>query len=265
MAGPDLSVVIPAYNEEERLPETLASVFGFLGQVGLTAEVVVADDGSEDGTANAVLALTARFPGLRLLRLPHGGKAHAVRSGVLASQGRVVFMCDADLSMPIDDLPRLLAALDRGADVAVGSREAPGAQRFGEPWHRHFVGRAFNWVVRLLTGLPLRDTQCGFKCFRGPVARDLFARLELYRTPQKGLRGPMVTAFDVELVFLALRLGYRVAEVPVRWYYAPGSKVKVWKDTLRMLGDVLAVRWHDARGRYGKSTRAAGTRTGPWR
>lgn len=248
---PDLSVVIPAYNEERRLPATLARVFGFAATLGLRAEVLVADDGSSDGTAAGVEALAARYPGLRLLRLPHAGKAHAVRRGVQASRGRVVFMCDADLSMPIEDLPKLLAALDGGADIAIGSREAPGAQRFGEPAYRHLMGRVFNRVVRALTGIPFQDTQCGFKCFRGPVAQALFAGLQLYRAPRGVLRGPMVTGFDVEVLFLAHKWGYRVVEVPIRWYHAPGSKVQPAKDTLRMLRDVLAVRWHDLRGHYG--------------
>lgn len=254
---PDLSVVIPAYNEERRLPATLASIFGFVGTLGLRAEVIVADDGSEDATAAVVEALAGRYPSLRLLRLPHAGKAHAVRCGVLASRGRVVFMCDADLSMPIEDLARLLAALDAGADVAVGSREAPGAQRFGEPAYRHLMGRVFNRVVRVLTGVPLNDTQCGFKCFRATAAQALFAGLQLYRTPHGRLRGPMVTGFDVELLFLAHKWGYRVVEVPIRWYYAPGSKVQPGRDTLRMLADVLAVRWHDLRGRYDGPRRAS--------
>jgi glycosyltransferase involved in cell wall biosynthesis len=253
---PDLSVVIPAYNEEQRLPATLASIFGFVGQLGLATEVLVADDGSEDATASVVAALTARYPSLRLLRLPHAGKAHAVRSGVLASRGRVVFMCDADLSMPIEDLAKLLAALDAGADIAIGSREAPGAQRFAEPAYRHLMGRVFNRIVRLLTGVPLDDTQCGFKCFRGPVAHILFAGLQRYRAPRGRLRGPMVTGFDVELLFLAHKWGYRVVEVPIHWYYAPGSKVQPIRDTLRMLADVLAVRWHDLRGRYDVPRRA---------
>ncbi len=248
---PFLSLVIPAYNEESRLPDSLAKILAYLKDRPYTWEVIVADDGSEDGTAQVVASFAAVDQRFRLLRLAHRGKAAAVRSGILAARGELAFICDADLSMPIEEIGKFVPLFAEGYDVAIGSREAPGAKRYGEPFHRHLMGRVFNRIVRLLTVGGFQDTQCGFKCLRAEVARDLFARMRLYRDDGREIRGPMVTGFDVELLFLAVRRGYRVAEVPVIWYYATGSKVRPVRDTFRMLKDVLLVRLNDWRGMYG--------------
>lgn len=246
-------MVVPAYNEQGRLPASLSKIAGYLASQDYSWEVVVVDDGSTDSTAAVVEEFLRhrRAPGeIRLVRNPHYGKAYAVRSGVLAARGELIFLCDADLSTPIEEMARFLPPIQGGYDIAIGSREAPGARRYDEPLYRHLMGRAFNRVVRWLTGGPFQDTQCGFKMFRGVVARDLLARGQLYRGGGRPVRGPMVTGYDVEMLFLALKFGYRVAEVPVDWYYMAGSKVNPWKDTFRMLGDVLRVRLNDLRGRY---------------
>lgn len=257
MTEPYLSLVIPAFNEAERLPETLTLVTRFLSTRPYSWEVLVVDDGSLDDTARSVERFakerTDALPSgsmVRLLRNPHRGKGYTVRTGALAARGQIVFLCDADLSMPIDELPKFLIKHDLGYDVVIGSREADGAQRFGEPAYRHVMGRVYNYVVRALTSLPFRDTQCGFKSFQRPVARDLFERLALYGADAPEITGPMVTGYDVELLYLARKLGYRTVEVPVHWYYATGSKVNPVKDTFRMLADILRIRMNDWRGRY---------------
>ena len=242
--------MVPAYNEEARLPDSLSKIFAYLKEQPYAWEVILADDGSEDGTAAVAQSFANVDERFRLLRLKHLGKAAAVHSGVLAAEGKLIFICDADLSMPIEEVGKFLRLFDEGCDIAIGSREAPGARRYGEPFHRHLMGRVFNRIVRLLTVGGFQDTQCGFKCLKAEVARSLFQQMRLYGVEGRPIRGPMVTGFDVELLFLAVRNGYRVAEVPIDWYYAKGSKVRPWRDTYRMFRDVLRVRINDLRGRY---------------
>ncbi len=228
----------------------------YLRQQPYEWEVVVADDGSEDGTANVVERFAADESRVKLLRLSHRGKAAAVRGGVMAAQGRLTLIADADLSMPIAEVAKFIPWFEAGYDIAIGSREAPGARRYGEPFYRHLMGRVFNRLVRTLTIGGFQDTQCGFKVLRTDVARDLFERMLLYSADGRPIKGPMVTGFDVELLFLAVRGGYRVAEVPINWYYAKGSKVSPVRDTFRMFGDVLRVRINELRGKYDHRPRA---------
>jgi dolichyl-phosphate beta-glucosyltransferase len=238
---PPLSIILPAHNEQARLPDSLTRILAFVATESPRAEVIVVENGSTDQTAEVAEAFARKHPNLRLLRDSRRGKGLAVRQGILAATGQWRFICDVDLSMPIEQLPRFLPpAVD--APVAIASREAPGAVRYGEPAHRHWVGRGFNLLVRLLAVPDLHDTQCGFKCFRADAAEELF-RLQV-------LDG---WTFDVEVLFLAQRRGYRVVEIPIPWYYAPGSRVRLARDSLAMLTDLLRIRWHAARGRYGPS------------
>jgi dolichyl-phosphate beta-glucosyltransferase len=225
---PWLSVVIPAYNEERRLPLTLRTVVAHLRGRGLSFEVVVADDGSADGTA--ALADGAGHE-VRVLRLPHRGKGAAVRAGVLASSGDLVLVTDADLSTPIVELDRLVGALER-CEVAIGSRNVAGA-RVAVPQRldRRLMGRAFNLLVQALLLPGLRDTQCGVKLFRREVALAVFERCR-----SDGF------AFDVEALALARGLGYRVAEVPVEWRHSPDSRVRPLVDVPRMFWELLTIR-----------------------
>jgi hypothetical protein len=190
---------------------------------------------------------------VRVLAEPHRGKAAAVRAGMLAAAGEAILFADADLSTPIETVETMLPLLKgQGgtADLVIGSREGYGARRHDEPYYRHLMGRVFNTIVRLLAVPGIHDTQCGFKLLTGPAGRDLFRRLRLYSDDAPVVRGPMVTGFDVELLFLAGLRGYRVVEVPVQWRHVPGSKVDPVRDAYRMLRDVIRVRLNHLRGAY---------------
>jgi dolichyl-phosphate beta-glucosyltransferase len=259
--NPFLTVIIPAYNEESRLPQSLQKILDWLHKQPFKAEVLVVDDGSEDATRSVVeeiISRQAQSPRLedenqvqvRLIANAHRGKAFAVRTGMLEGQGKYLLFTDADLSTPIEDFDRLLVWLEQGYDVAIGSREGQGARRFNEPYYRHLMGRVFNLLVRSITFSRFQDTQCGFKAFTREVARDLFHKVRLYGENSPKVKGAMVTGFDVEVLFLARKLNYRVREVPVQWFHVSGSKVNPVKDSLRMIGDISKVRINDLRGLY---------------
>jgi len=197
-----------------------------------------------------VEALAAAHPVLSLICNPHRGKAYAVRTGILSSNGQYVLFMDADGATPIGEVEKLLPYLEGEYDVAIASREGAGAQRYDEPSYRHLMGRVFNFIVRSLAVPGIHDTQCGFKAFRRDAAQNLFANMKLYPEHAGPVQGAVVTAFDVEILFLARKWGYAIAEVPVHWYYGDESKVSPLKDSWRNLRDVMRVRWNDLRGRY---------------
>lgn len=248
--SPLLSVVVPAYNEQQRLPATLSKILSYLERQPYHSELLVADDGSSDGTAMLVEQMAHAHTMLRLLTLDHRGKGFAVRAGALAARGEYVLLCDADLAVPIEEWERLHNQLTQGYDVAIGSREGLGARRLGEPWYRHLMGRVFNLIVKTVAVSGIQDTQCGFKALRGDVANDLFRRVQIYGEHAPRVQGAAVTAYDVELLYLARRRGYRIAEVPVPWQYGTETKVSPIRDSWRNLCDVLAVRWYALRGQY---------------
>lgn len=232
---PELSIVIPAYNEAQRLPKSFARLHDFLQRQPYLAEVIVVDDGSEDSTAGVVRAWMGRWHALRLIQIPHTGKGAAVRAGALAAQGAWVFLADADFSMPVQELESFGPSEAPTVDVLIGSREASGAQRIGEPAYRHLMGRAFNLVAQWLLVRGIRDTQCGFKRLRREVALDLFFH--------QSVTG---WSFDVELLYMARLRGYSIREVPISWYYKAGSKVHPIRDTLVMGHDLISI-WRNAR------------------
>ncbi|MDA1129349.1 MAG: glycosyltransferase family 2 protein [Chloroflexi bacterium] len=232
MPQPYLSVVIPAFNEESRISDTLSQVVEFLKSKDYAWEVLVADDGSQDHTAQIAEQVAEDQANVRILRLPHRGKGWAVKNGMLAALGEYRLLCDADLSVPIAQVERLLPPLVPGSDIVLGSREAPGAARFGEPARRHLMGRVFNFLVSRLAVSGLADTQCGFKCFRAEAAQELFNKQTM-----DGF------SFDVELLYLAHKQGLSLAEVGVDWYYRPQSKVHPVRDSLTMTLDLLKIRW----------------------
>jgi dolichyl-phosphate beta-glucosyltransferase len=232
-AAPVLSVVIPAYNEEARLPPHLGVVLAYLHAHYPAFELIVVDDGSRDGTLAAVTAALAGEPRARLVAYtPNRGKGYAIRQGVLASRGAQVIFLDADLSTPIEEIPRALEQL-RQAEVVIGSRDLPGADiRVPQPLYRRLASDLFKWVRYLMVGLwRIRDTQCGFKAYRGPVARQLFALAQIDRF-----------MFDVEILYLAERAGLRIIELPVRWQDSPGSKVRLWEGLVHMVRDLWRIR-----------------------
>lgn len=245
---PELTIVIPAYNEEDRLPATLAAIDRYLTTEGIAAEVIVADDGSTDRTVAVAQGFEPATASMTVLALPHRGKAYAVRDGILSASAEFVLFTDADLSTPMRYAPSLLDELRQGAGVAIGSREGIGARRVGEPAYRHLMGRVFNFVVQLLAVPGIDDTQCGFKAFRAEAARDIFALTQLHDAGD--IRGPRVSGFDVEVLYIARRLGYRIATVPVYWEHVPGSKVRPIQDAALMFLDVVRVRLNALRGRY---------------
>ncbi len=231
MTRPFLSLVIPAYNEAVRITATLEQATAFLGAQDYTWEIIVADDGSVDATPQLLDDFAAGHNQVRPLRLEHRGKGWAVKQGMLAAEGEYRFLCDADLSMPVEQVQRFLPPQLRGVDVAVGSRELAKSRRIGEPFRRRLMGRFFNTIIRLLVLPGLRDTQCGFKCFRGEVADRLFRKQEL-----DGF------AFDVEVLCLARQQGFIIDEVAIDWHYREGSKVRPVHDAIRMTQDVLKIR-----------------------
>lgn len=246
---PHLSVIVPAYNEEERLPTTLDAIRQYLCRQPYTWEVIVVDDGSDDDTTRVAVEVAGESDWCHVVRQRHQGKAAAVRTGVDASVGANVLFTDADLSTPIDAVELLLAEREKGFDIAIGSREGTSARRIDEPGYRHLMGRAFNWVVRLVAVRGIKDTQCGFKLLSRKAADRVFPKL-LVNQSGVIVNGPRVSAFDVELLFVAQREGYRIAEVPVVWTHARGSKVRPALDSVRMFIDVLNVRWNALRGKY---------------
>lgn len=252
---PYLSIVVPAYNEERRLPSTLERICEYLGRQDYAAELIIVDDGSEDGTVTTAHHVLAHAPAnvtWRVIENDHRGKGYTVRTGMLAAQGQYILFSDADLATPIEETEKLLAPLHAGWDIAIGSREVMGAQRLDEPWYRHFMGRVFNFLVRIIAGMDYQDTQCGFKAFQREAAHDLFGRLQLYGQQAKVIKGGAVTAFDVEVLFLAGRHGYKVAEIPVIWRYGENTKVNPLRDSIHMFRDVVRVRLNDWRGQYGR-------------
>lgn len=228
----DLSVVIPCFNEERRLPATLRAVRRHLRAHQVAGELILVDDGSRDGTLSLMRAEAARHREVRVVALsPNRGKGRAVAEGVRVARGDQILLSDADLSTPIEELPKLQAALARGADVAIGSRAAPGAREIDQPLHRQLMGKTFNRLVQTLVLPGFRDTQCGFKLFRGEVAHRLF--------------GGLVTegfAFDVEVLVRALDAGCAVEEIPVRWFNAGASKVEPLRASVTMLRDLVRLR-----------------------
>jgi dolichyl-phosphate beta-glucosyltransferase len=238
----DVSIVVPAFNEEQRLPKTLQSIRAYLKSHSFRAEVLVVDDGSTDATAKVVEGFRTGFPEMRLISNGRNrGKGFSVRHGMLEARGEFALFTDADLSAPIEEADKLLAVLSDGAyDGAIGSRALDRSLiEIHQPALRERAGIIFNRLVRQITGLPFQDTQCGFKAFRREKARVIF---EQQRTEGFG--------FDPEILFLALRKGLRIAEVPVRWAHNPATRVNMLGDSLRMFVDLLVIRWNAFMGRY---------------
>jgi glycosyltransferase involved in cell wall biosynthesis len=236
MKNPELAVIVPAFNEARRLTDNLLTVLSYLHTFRPEAELIVVDDGSTDDTAKVAEELFSRRPDVsaRVLRFtPNRGKGHAVRAGLLAAKAPIALFSDADLSTPITELPKIVGPVETGNDDIVFGSRALNRSLIGQrqPWRREQGGKVFNLIVRLTTGLPFSDTQCGFKAFRMDAARPVIERSQI-----DGF------GFDVELLFLAQRAGLRLREVPVRWDHHEGSKVHFARDSLRMFAEVVSLR-----------------------
>lgn len=237
---PELSVVIPAYNEEARLPRSLERIRDYLGRAHPLSEIIVVDDGSTDRTADVVRCLQKEMPKLQLvMNAKNRGKGYSIRAGMLAARGEITLFTDADLSAPIEEAEKLFVAL-RSAEVAIGSRALDRTLiQVHESRSREFAGILFNLLVRITIGLPFKDTQCGFKAFRTDHARAIFERQKI-----EGF------GFDPEILFLAKRHSLRVVEIPVVWAHDARTKVHMMRDSLQMFVALWKIRWNAFRGRY---------------
>lgn len=243
MNTPFLSVIIPAYNEENRLPRTLEKVLEFLNKQNYSFEVLVIENGSSDRTFEVAKEYAQTHSSVIILQEQQRGKGNAVRRGMLEAKGEYRFICDADLSMPIEEVAKFIPPQLTDFDIAIGSREALGAVRYNEPSYRHFGGRAINIIIRLFILSGFQDTQCGFKCFRSQVAEDLFR--------QQTLTG---WSFDIEILYLARRKKLRIKEIPIDWYFFADSKVNAIRDALKMISDIFVIHLNAIRGKYDLKT-----------
>ena len=247
MAHPQLSIVIPAYNEGARLEATLERVLACVSDRAWDAEVLVVDDGSKDNTSQVVQKWMESHPRLHLVQNPgNRGKGYSVRNGLLQAAGEIVMFTDADLSSPIEEAELLFAAIANGADVAIGSRWLDRQkQTIHQPLYRQLFGRCFNWITRSVMGLPFKDTQCGFKAFRRTAAQVIFRLQHIERW-----------GFDPEILFIARKLNYRIQEVPVTWGHDERSRISYLKDGLKMLEDMAVIRGNSVAGRYDEAIAA---------
>ena len=234
-----LSIIIPAHNEEERLLPSLEKVREFVNQQSYSIEVIVVENGSHDNTLEIAQAFQSKMPCLKVIHEQESGKGLAVRSGMLTATGKYRIFCDADFSMPVDEINKFVPKDGQPYDVAIASRELPESRRVDEPEFRHLIGRAFNTLVRLALLPGLQDTQCGFKAFRGEIADKLF-----------GLQTLTGWSFDAELIFIAQKLDYNIIEVPITWYYKPGTRLHIVKDSFKMASDLFTIRRNDRQGMY---------------
>ena len=239
--NPFFSVVIPAHNEQNRLPGTLEQIFHFLEKQSFSSEVIVVENGSTDRTHEVAQEFASRHPGLLVIQ-SEKGKGAAVQRGMLTARGEYRFMCDADLSMPVEEIVKFIPPALQNFDIAIASREAKGSVRYNEPSYRHWGGRGINFLIQTLILPGLNDTQCGFKCFRAQVAEDIFKRQTLHGW-----------SFDIELLYIARRHGYRIVEIPIHWYHFSDSKVSALRDAVRMISDIFRIHANARRGLYGNA------------
>jgi len=240
-ANPTLSIIFPAHNEENRLLAALTSADSFIKNQGFPAEILVVENASTDNTLQIASEFASSHPYVRVLHSDTPGKGLAVQRGMLEAKGDYRFVCDVDLSMPIEEIAHFLPPRQSGYDIAIASREAKGAVRYDEPLYRHLIGRVFNGLVQFLVLPDLNDTQCGFKCFTAKAAEILFPKMTI----------PGWT-FDVEILAIARQMKMKVTEVPIHWYYHQGSKVHVLRDSIRMALDLLLIRRKLRRGDYAR-------------
>jgi glycosyltransferase involved in cell wall biosynthesis len=248
---PHLSVVLPAYNEADAITKSLVKIEEFLASQDYPWEVLIVNDGSTDKTAANVEALSSEKPNFRLINIEHKGKSFAVRAGMLLASGDYILVTDADLAVPISEVKRfLLWAAEHGNDLVFASREGKGAQRIGEPYYRHLIGRIFNTLVQIILLPGIQDTQCGFRLFTRRAAQELFPKLLVYGENMPIIKKPFFGAFEAEVLFLAKRMGYSIKELPVVWTYSATRRLNFFENSYKMLRDVIKIRVYDVLGRY---------------
>jgi len=236
--NPFLSIIIPAHNEAKRLPDTLERVFSFLEKQSFSSEVIVVENGSNDQTLEITQRFAKHHQNLRVIQSERG-KGAAVKLGMLEATGDYRFMCDADLSMPIEEVTKFIPPALNNFDIAIASREAKGAVRYNEPRYRHLGGRAINFIIQLFILPSLNDTQCGFKCFSAKVVEDIF-----------NLQTLNGWSFDIELLYIARRRKYSIKEIPIHWVHHPDTKISAVRDALRMIQDIFRIHANAWRGIY---------------
>ncbi|MBN2469565.1 MAG: glycosyltransferase family 2 protein [Anaerolineae bacterium] len=239
--APYLSIVLPAHNEADRLPRALAQIDAYMQDKPYSFEVVIVENGSSDGTAAIAQQFGDTHPYVRVFIESARGKGLALRRGMLEARGQYRFFADVDFSMPISELDRFLPDGIAGYDIAIGSREAQGAVRYNEPWHRHFMGRVNNWIIKLAALPDFEDTQCGFKMFTAAAAEDLF-----------GVSRMGGIGFDVEVLFVAVKRGYRINEIGIDWYFDTDSRMRLVGDSLHMIEEIMEIRRNWREGLYAR-------------
>jgi glycosyltransferase involved in cell wall biosynthesis len=247
----EYSIVIPAYNEADKISSTITQVLSFMRGYCESFELLVVNDGSEDSTAQVVSDMAKENEELQLIDNPHKGKGFTVWTGMMKAQGEYIYMADADLSTPIAELKKLSVwSKDQDFDIVIASREGTGSERVGEPVYRHVMGRVFNLWVQLIALPGIQDSQCGFKLFKKKAAKDIFSRLQIYGSESKQIKGAYFGAWDVEVLYLARKLGYNIKQVPVTWVHVKTTRINPIKDSFKMAIDVMKVRINDAKGKY---------------
>lgn len=247
----EYSIVIPAYNEAGIITSSLTQVITFMKTFCNSFEIIVVDDGSSDKTAEIVEQYRESNPEITLIKNPHKGKGPSVWAGIMRAEGQYIYLADSDMAAPVTELKKLsIWIIDQGYDIVIGSREGIGAQRIGEPFYRHLMGRVFNLIVQVLILPGINDSQCGFKLFRNAVAKDVFSRLKLYGENTPAIKTPYTGSFDVEVLYLAKKLKYKVKEVPVTWTFVKTNRINPVMDSFKMPFDVLKIRVNDLMGVY---------------
>lgn len=240
---PLLSIIIPAHNEEHRLPPCLEKIDAFLQTQAYSAEVIVVENGSQDRTLEVGRAFAQRYPYLQVMQVDTRGKGLAVKAGMLAARGEYRFICDVDLSMPIEEIVKFMPPHSDGYDLSIGTREGKQARRIGEPEYRHLMGRVNNLIIKLTILRGFEDTQCGFKMFNRASAEDLFAVQQM-----TGI------GFDIELLYVAKKRGYKIREVPITWYFDSDSRMRLVQDSLKLLREIAEIRRNWRQGLYVRKT-----------